>query len=69
MRIMDPTYDRESFERELREYIISEVVDAFLSADQEALKKWCGEVVSSPITVMIYQRIDPNRTDVQCFVG
>lgn len=69
MRIMDPTYDRESFERELREYIIPEVVDAFLSADQEALKKWCGEAVSPPIMVMIYQSIDPNRTDVQCFVG
>ena len=34
MRLMDPTFDRESFERELREYIVPEVVDAYLSADR-----------------------------------
>lgn len=43
MRAMDPFFEREAFERELREYIVPEVVDAYLSADREALKKWCGE--------------------------
>ncbi|KAI0788852.1 mitochondria import inner membrane translocase TIM44 subunit [Abortiporus biennis] len=43
MKMMDPTFNLESFERELREYIVPEVVDAFLSADQESLKAWCGE--------------------------
>lgn len=43
MKLLDPTFSREGFERELREYIIPEVVDAYLSADQEALKAWCGE--------------------------
>ena len=46
MKYMDPTFNIESFERELREYIVPEVVDAYLSADQEALKAWCGEAVS-----------------------
>jgi import inner membrane translocase subunit TIM44 len=46
MKNMDPDFNRESFERELREYIVPEVVDAYLSADQEALKEWCGEAVS-----------------------
>lgn len=45
MRALDPTFNRENFERELREYIVPEVVDAYLSADQEALKAWCGEAV------------------------
>jgi mitochondrial import inner membrane translocase subunit TIM44 len=45
MKALDPAFDRESFERELREYIVPEVVDAYLSADQEALKLWCGEAV------------------------
>ena len=45
MKAMDPTFTLESFERELREYIVPEVVDAYLSADQEALKLWCGEAV------------------------
>ncbi|KDR80676.1 hypothetical protein GALMADRAFT_241052 [Galerina marginata CBS 339.88] len=43
MKSMDPTFSREHFERELREYIVPEVVDAYLSADQESLKEWCGE--------------------------
>lgn len=40
---IDPSFSMGSFERELREYIVPEVVDAFLSADQEALKAWCSE--------------------------
>lgn len=43
MKAMDPTFNLESFERELREYIVPEVVDAYLTADREALKAWCGE--------------------------
>ena len=46
MKNMDPDFSREGFERELREYIVPEVVDAYLSADREALKAWCGEAVS-----------------------
>ena len=46
MRILDPMFDRESFERELREYIVPEVVDAYLSGDRESLRTWCGEAVS-----------------------
>jgi import inner membrane translocase subunit TIM44 len=45
MKAMDLTFNREGFERELREYIVPEVVDAYLSADQEALKAWCSEAV------------------------
>ena len=46
MNNMDPDFSREGFERELREYIVPEVADAYLSADREALKAWCGEAVS-----------------------
>ena len=45
MKNMDSDFNRESFERELREYIVPEVVDAYLSADREGLKEWCGEAV------------------------
>jgi import inner membrane translocase subunit TIM44 len=47
MKNLDPTFTREGFERELREYIVPEVVDAYLTADQGALKAWCGEAVST----------------------
>ncbi|KAJ8518568.1 hypothetical protein ONZ45_g4391 [Pleurotus djamor] len=43
MKILDPSFTKEGFERDLREYIIPEVVDAYLSADQPSLKAWCGE--------------------------
>ena len=46
MKNMDPDFSREGFERELREHIVPEVVNACLSADREALKAWCGEAVS-----------------------
>ena len=44
-KYMDPTFSMETFPRELREYIVPEVVDAYLSADRESLQKWCGEAV------------------------
>ena len=34
-----------AFNRDLREYIVPEVLDAYLAADQEALNARCGEVV------------------------
>ncbi|KAJ7303467.1 hypothetical protein DFH08DRAFT_1089450 [Mycena albidolilacea] len=40
MKNVDPNFAREAFDRELREYIMPEVVDAHLSADQAALKAW-----------------------------
>lgn len=46
MKTLDPDFNRETLERELREYIVPEVVDAYLSADREALQAWCGEAVS-----------------------
>lgn len=46
MRELDPDFNMEAWTRELREYIVPEVVDAYLSADRESLKEWCGEAVS-----------------------
>jgi import inner membrane translocase subunit TIM44 len=45
-KYLDPTFSMDTFPRELREYIVPEVVDAYLSADKEGLQKWCGEAVS-----------------------
>jgi mitochondrial import inner membrane translocase subunit TIM44 len=50
LKQIDPMFNQETFQRELREYIIPEVVDAYLSADKEALKMWCGEAVCGPCT-------------------
>ena len=54
MKILDPSFSMEAFERELREYIVPEVVDAYLSADNEALKAWCSEAVRFLISFLCY---------------
>ena len=46
MKNLDPSFRQDNFEKELREYIVPEVVDAYLSADRESLKAWCSEAVS-----------------------
>ena len=50
MKAMDRNFSVESFSRELREYIIPEVVDAYISADRESLLAWCSEAVGTIIT-------------------
>jgi import inner membrane translocase subunit TIM44 len=54
MKILDPSFSMEAFERELREYIVPEVVDAYLSADNDALKLWCSEAVRLVIFLLHY---------------
>jgi import inner membrane translocase subunit TIM44 len=43
---LDPDFQQEVFLRELREYIVPEVVDAYVSGDLPALQGWCSEAVS-----------------------
>jgi import inner membrane translocase subunit TIM44 len=45
MKEIDPDFKLEKWTGELREYIVPEVVDAYLSADRESLRQWCGEAV------------------------
>lgn len=47
MKELDPDFRLERWTGELREYIVPEVVDAYLSADRESLRQWCGEAVST----------------------
>jgi import inner membrane translocase subunit TIM44 len=68
MKALDPDFSREAFDRELREYIVPEVVDAFLSADQPALKAWCGEAVSETLHD-IRLRLFESFTDLQPTLG
>lgn len=43
---MDPEFTTEGFLRDLREYIVPEIVDAYVNADQPTLREWCSEAVS-----------------------
>ncbi|KAH8885071.1 inner membrane translocase subunit tim44-like protein [Thozetella sp. PMI_491] len=43
LRAMDPAFQIEPFLRELREYILPEVLDAYVKGDVETLKLWLSE--------------------------
>lgn len=43
LRSMDPSFQIEPFLRELREYILPEVLDAYVKGDVETLKLWLSE--------------------------
>lgn len=47
MKTLDPDFQMESFLRELREYIVPEIVDALVNADIKTLKQWMSEAVSN----------------------
>ena len=43
IRSIDPSFKMDRFQTELKEYIVPEVIDAFLSADQGDMKAWMSE--------------------------
>ena len=42
---LDPTFQQEVFLKELRDYIVPEVVDALVNADIPTLRHWLSEAV------------------------
>ncbi|KAI9168605.1 protein translocase subunit [Blastocladiella emersonii ATCC 22665] len=40
---LDPTFNQEAFLREAREFILPEVLEAWLAGDRETLTRWCSE--------------------------
>ncbi|QLQ80534.1 hypothetical protein HG537_0D05350 [Torulaspora globosa] len=42
-KIMDSTFSNESFTKHLREYIIPEILEAYVKGDEKVLKKWLSE--------------------------
>ncbi|KAI0272612.1 hypothetical protein BC834DRAFT_966609 [Gloeopeniophorella convolvens] len=62
MKLLDPAFTMEAFERELREYIVPEVVDAYLSADNEALRAWCSEATYNVLWATMEQYLRQGLT-------
>ncbi|KAL6944793.1 protein translocase subunit [Hanseniaspora osmophila] len=42
-RLMDPTFNMEDFNRYLREYVVPEVLEAYIRGDEKVLKTWFSE--------------------------
>jgi import inner membrane translocase subunit TIM44 len=49
---MDPTFNQEDFLRDVRQYILPEVLDAYVKGDEETLKMWLSE---APLNVYAHQ--------------
>lgn len=56
---MDPTFTQESFLKELREYIVPELVDAYVNGDQPTLKQWCSEATFNVLVATLGNSIGP----------
>ncbi|AGO11660.1 AaceriADL118Cp [[Ashbya] aceris (nom. inval.)] len=42
-KLLDPTFNTEEFTKHLREYIIPEVLEAYVKGDEQVLKQWFSE--------------------------
>ncbi|KAI5476194.1 mitochondrial inner membrane translocase subunit TIM44 [Pseudohyphozyma bogoriensis] len=56
---VDPAFTTEGFLRELREYIVPEMVDAFVNADQKTLKEWCSEGTYNVLMATLQPFVSP----------
>jgi len=64
---MDPTFNMEAFNTELREWIIPEVVDAYVKGDVETLKQWFSEaVLSLPLLLLLLLLLSPQSYSRFC---
>ncbi|GAA5866310.1 hypothetical protein JCM8547_000735 [Rhodosporidiobolus lusitaniae] len=57
---MDPSFTQESFLRELRDYIVPELVDAYVNADQPTLRQWCSEATFNVLVATLQNSIGPS---------
>ncbi|KAJ1823018.1 protein translocase subunit [Coemansia sp. RSA 2599] len=54
---IDPGFNLEEFIRECREFIIPEILDAYLHSDAETLKVWCSEASYNVLTAIFTAQI------------
>ncbi|KAJ1964341.1 protein translocase subunit [Dipsacomyces acuminosporus] len=54
---IDPGFSLEEFIRECREFIIPEILDAYLHSDAETLKVWCSEASYNVLTAIFTAQI------------
>lgn len=52
-RIMDPTFTMDGFQRELREYVVPELIDSYHGAARHLLRQWCGEATFNVLMATI----------------
>ncbi|KAI9141851.1 hypothetical protein BKA69DRAFT_366578 [Paraphysoderma sedebokerense] len=64
IQMVDPTFNVEDFLKEAREFIIPEVMEAYLLSDRDTLKEFCGEGAYNVLTAGIKTQEQENlRSD------
>ena len=58
----DPTFNMERFTKTAREYIIPEILDAFLTADIPTLRIWCSEGTFNVLKANFEAQLKPGVT-------
>lgn len=53
LRTMDPQFTLESFHRDLREYVLPELIDAYHGAARPLLRQWCSEATFNVLMATI----------------
>ncbi|KAJ2369467.1 protein translocase subunit [Coemansia sp. RSA 2610] len=54
---IDPGFSLDAFVRECREFIIPEILDAYLHSDAETLKVWCSEASYNVLTAIFTAQV------------
>jgi import inner membrane translocase subunit TIM44 len=54
---VEPNFNIEAFMKHAREYIVPEVLDAYLNGDAETLRLWCSEATYNVLTAGIQAQI------------
>ncbi|RUS21514.1 hypothetical protein BC937DRAFT_92448 [Endogone sp. FLAS-F59071] len=57
LQAIDPRFNMERFLREAREYIIPELMDAYLKGDSEILREWCSEASYNVLTAVLQAQL------------
>lgn len=52
-RILDPSFTMDGFQRELREYVVPELIDSYHGAARHLLRQWCGEATFNVLMATI----------------
>ncbi|KAH9821934.1 hypothetical protein DFH28DRAFT_951065 [Melampsora americana] len=62
---IDPSFEYDGFLRDLREYIVPEIVDAYVDADLKILKLWTSEgaynVITAPMQTYLQRGLRPEN--------
>jgi import inner membrane translocase subunit TIM44 len=62
LREVDPSFTIEDFMKEAREFMIPEILEAYIDWDEETLKQWCSDGVFNILQMSRYLDLEEGST-------